>query len=47
MSSMRERAHLLLQLGEVAFQDLAPAVLVGETGFNPAKCLRDRVVLLR
>ena len=46
MSSMRERAHLLLQLGEVAFQDLATAVLVGETGFDPAKRLRDRVVLL-
>jgi len=41
-----ERSHVLLQLCEVALEDLAPAALVGEPGLAPAQGLRDRVVLL-
>lgn len=41
-----ERRGALLQLGEVALEDLAPAALVGEPRLDPAQALRDRVVLL-
>jgi len=37
---------VLLQLGEVALEDLAPAALVGESRLDPTQGLRDRVVLL-
>jgi hypothetical protein len=41
-----ERGDLLLEHGEVALEDLAPAALVAEMGFDPAQRLRDRVILL-
>jgi Type II CAAX prenyl endopeptidase Rce1-like len=41
-----ERSHMLLQLCEVALEDLAPAALVGKSRLDPAQGLRARVVLL-
>src|SRR5437667_9377099 len=41
-----ERSHVLLQLCEVALEDLASAALSGKSGLDPAKGLRDCVELL-
>src|ERR1044071_9579197 len=41
-----ERGDVVLQLRKIAFDDVAPAVLVGEARLDPAQGLRDRVVLL-
>jgi len=41
-----ERSHVLLQLCEGTLEDLAPAALIGEPRLDPARGLRDRVVLL-
>jgi hypothetical protein len=41
-----EGGDLLLELGKVAGQDLAPAALVGKLGFDPAQRLNDRLVFL-
>ncbi|HEY3066439.1 MAG TPA: hypothetical protein VGL09_11650 [Methylomirabilota bacterium] len=41
-----EGGDLLLELGEVAGQDFAPAALVGKGGFDPAQRLDDRLVFL-
>ncbi len=41
-----ERRHLLLQLGQIAREDLAPTALAGEAGLDPAQPLSDRMVLL-
>src|ERR1044071_1034102 len=41
-----ERGDVVLQLRKIAFDDVAPAALVGEARLDPAQGLRDRVVLL-
>jgi hypothetical protein len=41
-----ERSHVLLQLCEVALEDLAPAALVGKSHLDPAQGLCDCLVLL-
>jgi hypothetical protein len=41
-----KHSHVLLQLCEVALKDLASAALSGESCLDPAKGLRDCVVLL-
>jgi hypothetical protein len=41
-----ERRHLLLQLGQIAREDLAATALVGEARLDPAQSLDDRLILL-
>ena len=41
-----ERGHLLLQIGEVAREDLALPAIVGKACLDPAQPLDDRLILL-
>ena len=41
-----ERGHLLLQLGQVARENLAPPALVAKARLDPAQPLGDRLILL-
>jgi len=41
-----ERRHLLLQLGQVARENLAPPALVAKARLDPAQPLGDRLILL-
>ena len=41
-----ERDDVVLQLSQIALEDLAPALLIGEPCLDPAQRLSDRLVLL-
>lgn len=44
--SRLQDSDLPLQLGKIAFDDLAPTALIGKSGLDPPERLRDRLVFL-